>query len=298
MNEFKKNLWGLAGMRILIFLVSLFVCTLTGALIAAFFTVTNNIVMIKIGQGISSAMMFIAPPLILYLVTRNQPMQYLGFRKPFRWWALLTGIVLMFISLPLTNILGDWNAGIKIGGAFEVLEDWLKTFDEASEALIERMMNVNTVWGLLGNLLVLALIPAIGEELTFRGVLQQALTRGCKNVHLAVFISAFVFSFIHMQFSGFLPRMFLGMLLGYMFYYTGSIWTSILMHFINNGFIVVIYYLNNKGLANIDVEHFGSPEGWECLGNTGTVMVYVLSLLLTVGAIVLVAKKQSKYGRK
>ena len=65
MNEFKKNLWGLAGMRILIFLVSLFVCTLTGALIAAFFTVTNNIVMIKIGQGISSAMMFIAPPLIL-----------------------------------------------------------------------------------------------------------------------------------------------------------------------------------------------------------------------------------------
>ena len=107
--------------------------------------------------------------------------------------------------------------------------------------------------------MVIALIPAVGEELTFRGVLQQSLTRKM-NPHVAIFLSAAIFSFIHFQFYGFLPRLFLGLLLGYMFYITGSLWTSILMHFLNNGTAVVLYYLNAKGTLDIDVEHFGASD--------------------------------------
>ena len=83
--------------------------------------------------------------------------------------------------------------------------------------------------------------------------------------------------------------MFLGLILGYMFYYSGSLWTSILMHFINNGTAVVVAYLDYKGLANIDWEHFGS---------TSNVALLIASLVLTVGMIVIVAKNQYKYGRK
>ena len=285
MDEFKKNLKQSTGMRIFIFLMAFFVCTLLGAAIAALFTLGNDITRLKIGQGISSALMFIAPPLILYAFTRTEPMRQIGFRKPAHWWMLLVGVVLMFVSLPLTNILGTWNEKANFG---EFLETFLKMLEDAAGDLTQRMLEVDTIWGLLGNLLVIALIPAVGEELTFRGVVQQALTRKC-NPHVAIWLSAFIFSFIHFQFYGFLPRMFLGLILGYLFYYSGSLWTSILMHFINNGTAVVVAYLDYKGLANVDWEHFGS---------TSNVVLLIASLVLTVGMIVIAAKNQYKYGRK
>ena len=285
MDEFKKNLKQSTGMRVFIFLMAFFVCTLIGAAVAALFTLGNDITRLKIGQGISSALMFIAPPLILYAFTRTEPMRQIGFRKPACWWMLLVGVILMFVSLPLTNILGTWNEKVNFG---ESLETLLKMLEDAAGDLTERMLQVDTIWGLLGNLLVIALIPAIGEELTFRGVLQQSLTRRF-NPHLAIWLSAFIFSFIHFQFYGFLPRMFLGLILGYMFYYSGSLWTSILMHFINNGTAVVVAYLDYKGLANVDWEHFGS---------TSNVALLITSLVLTAGMIVIVAKNQYKYGRK
>ena len=285
MDEFKKNLKQSTGMRIFIFLMAFFVCTLIGAAIAALFTIGNDITRLKIGQGISSALMFIAPPIILYAFTRTEPMRQIGFRKPAFWWMLLIGVILMFVSLPLTNILGTWNEKANFG---ETLETILKMMEDTAGDLTERMLQVDTFGGLLGNLLVIALIPAIGEELTFRGVLQQSLTRRC-NPHVAIWLSAFIFSFIHFQFYGFLPRMFLGLILGYMFYYSGSLWISILMHFINNGTAVVVAYLDYKGLANVDWEHFGS---------TSNVALLIISLVLTVGMIVIVAKNQYKYGRK
>ena len=288
MDEFKKNLKTSTGMRIFIYLMALFVCALVGGAIAALFTIGNDIVSIKIGQGISSALIFVAPPIILYTVTRTEPMRQLGFRQPAQWWMLLMGIVLMFVALPLTNILGVWNEGMNFGEAFETLEALLKQLEDAAGDLTQRMLEVDSVWGLLANLLVIALIPAIGEELTFRGVLQQSLTRRC-NVHVAIFLSAFIFSFIHFQFYGFLPRMFLGLVLGYLFYYSGSIWTSILMHFVNNGAAVVVAYLDYKGLTDMDWEHFGS---------TSNVFLLLASLLLTVGIVYLVSRNQYKYGRK
>ena len=289
MDEFKKNLKESTGFRVFIYLMALLVCTLVGGGVTLFLAVGNNIDMLKLGQGISSALMFIAPPLILYAFTRNQPMREIGFRKPNSAWMLLIGVALMFVSLPLTNLLTDWNEKMNFGSAFESLEAMLKQMEDAAGDLTERMLQVDTVWGLLVNLLVIALIPAIGEELTFRGMLQQALHRGCKNAHVAVFLSAFIFSFIHFQFYGFLPRLFLGLILGYLFYYSGSLWTSILMHFVNNGAAVVVAYLEHKGLTDVDYEHFGA---------TSNVWLLLLSFVVTVGLIVLSNKIKTKYGRK
>lgn len=278
MDEFKKNLKGSTGLRIFIYLIALMVCALIGTVVTMF--LMGDITQMKIGQGISSAMIFIAPPLILYAFTRHQPMRELGFRKPNSAWLLLIGVVLMFVSLPLTNLLTSWNEKMNFGAAFESLEALLQQLEETAGDLTERMLQVDSFGGLLFNLLVIALIPAIGEELTFRGVLQQALTRRC-NVHVAVFLSAFIFSFIHFQFYGFLPRMFLGLLLGYLFYYSGSLWTSILMHFVNNGAAVVVAYLDYKGQIDVDIDHFGATSNVWLLG---------ASLAVTVGLIILSAK--------
>ena len=251
------------GKRILLFLIILLISSLIGAVISAIFMSADDMG-IKIAQGLSSIMMFVVPPIVYFFITRKEDqMEAMGLREPVEpQWIILIGVVLMFVSLPVTNQLTRWNESTTIFSSFEKLEDYLKMLEETAAATTEKMLNVDTIGGLLLNLLVIALIPAIGEELTFRGVLQQGLMRKM-NPHVAIVLSAAIFSFIHFQFYGFLPRMFLGLLLGYMFYITNSLWTSILMHFVNNGTAVVVYYLNNKGTISIDPEHFGEvPNLW------------------------------------
>ena len=271
------NLKQSTGIRILIFLVILLVSGLIGVAASAILMFGGDTGM-KLGQGISSIFMFVVPPIVYYFITRKEhQMKDLGFRKlspP--WWLILIGALLMFISLPVSNLLTEWNESMKLGGALQMLEDMLKTLEQTAADLTERMLNVNTIGGLLFNLVIIALIPAVGEELTFRGVLQQGLTRRM-NPHVAIILSAAIFSFIHFQFYGFLTRMFLGMLLGYMFYITGSLWTSILMHFLNNGSAVLLYYLNNKGIINVDVDHFGAVQN---------VWLIIASAAVTIGLIV------------
>ena len=249
------------GMRIFLFLIILLISSLIGIVASSFFVLSGDMGA-KIGQGISSVMLFVVPPIVYYLVTRKErPMQALGFRNISPWWLLLIGVLLMFVSIFVTATLTTWNESMNLGPAFQRLEDYMKTLEETAKVFTDKMLNVSTFGGLLLNLLIIALIPAVGEELTFRGVLQQSLTRRM-NPHLAIFLSAAIFSFIHFQFYGFLPRMFLGILMGYMFYITGSLWTSIAMHFANNGTAVVLYYLDNKGLLE-DAEHFGeTANSW------------------------------------
>ena len=278
-NFFTENLRQSTGMRVFIFAIIFLVCTLLGAAVTAIMALGGDL-MLKLAQGISSVLMFVVPPIVYYYITRtDRPMKALGFRKVAApvWALVLAGVVLMYVSLPVTNQLSSWNEGLQLGGAFEKLGTWIKALEDSTAAITERMLNVNTIGGLLLNLVVIALIPAVGEELTFRGVLQQGLTSRLKNPHLAIILSAAIFSFIHFQFFGFLPRMFLGLLLGYMFYITGSLWTSMLMHFLNNGTAVVLYFLNNKNIIDVDVDHFGS------LSNSWLVAV---SALLTIALIV------------
>ena len=289
MDEFKKNMVRSTGMRVFIYLMALLVCSLIGGALTLWLAAGNDIVKLKIGQAVSSFLIFVAPPLILYGFTRPKPFQAIGFRKPFNGWLLLIGVALMFVSLPLTNWLTTVNEKMTLGTAFESLETMLQQMEEAAGDLTDRMLQVDTLPGLLFNLLVIALIPALGEELTFRGVLQQALVKGCKNAHVGIWLSAALFSFIHFQFYGFLPRMFLGIILGYMFYYSGSLWTSILMHFVNNGTAVVVAYLEQKGLTEVEPDQFGA---------TDNLVWVIVSVVATVALIVLSRLIKQKYGRK
>lgn len=276
-NLFIEDLKQSTGMRGFLFLIILLISSLIGIVLSRVFIAAGDTGM-RIAQGLSSLFMFVVPPVVYYFITRKvRPMHGLGFRSlAHPWWLIFLGVALMFVSLPVTNQLTTWNEAMKLGGMFSRLEEWMKSLEEAAQATTERMLNASSIGDLLLNLLIIALIPAVGEELTFRGVLQQSLTRHMKNPHVAIWLSAAIFSFIHFQFYGFLPRMFLGVLLGYMFHITGSLWTSIAMHFVNNGTAVMLYYLNNKGILDVDVEHFGALENPWFVG---------LSAVVTAGLI-------------
>lgn len=275
-NLFLDNLKQSTGMRIFLYLIILLISSLIGVALTAALMFAGNLGL-KLGQGLSSIMMFVVPPIVYYFITRKKhQMQALGLRKTLSPWLLLVGAALMFISLPVTDQLGLWNENMHLGGALQFLEDLMKNMEDAAAEVTERMLNVDTIGGLLLNLLIIALIPTVGEELTFRGVLQQSLTRRM-NPHVAICLSAAIFSFIHFQFYGFLPRMFLGLLLGYLFYISDSLWTSILMHFVNNGTAVVLYYLSNKGIIDVDVDHIASlPMGYIVASAVATIAIIVL----------------------
>ena len=275
-NLFTENLKQSTGMRIFLFLIIFLIGTLIGAEASKLFVIDGDTGM-KIGQGVASIFMFVVPPIVYYYITRKENrMQALGFRRlSSPWWLIIVALVLMFVSIPVTTTLTTWNEGMHLGGAFSGIEKWMKELEETAQALTDKMTNVDTIGGLLLNLLVIALIPAVGEEMTFRGVIQQSLTRRM-NPHIAIILSAAIFSFFHFQFFGFLPRLFLGILLGYMFYITGSLWTSILMHFVNNGAAVTLYYLGNIGVIE-DAEHWGETQN---------VWIIVASAVMTLGLII------------
>jgi membrane protease YdiL (CAAX protease family) len=125
--------------------------------------------------------------------------------------------------------------------------------------ITEKMLNVSTLGALLFNVFLVAVVPALGEELFFRGTIQRLLS-DWKGALFAIWITAFVFSAIHMQFYGFLPRMLLGAFLGYLLLWSGSLWLPIIAHFVNNSVAVVFYYLKFNGVKVIDVETIGTDD--------------------------------------
>jgi membrane protease YdiL (CAAX protease family) len=145
----------------------------------------------------------------------------------------------MVLITPLVSFLLEWNMAINV-------PDWISEYDKKSDDIVEAFLKMNNYWDLVFNIIILAVIPAIGEELLFRGLLQQSLIKKTGNIHIAIFITALIFSAFHLHFSGLFPRILLGLVLGYLFYWSKSLWIPIIAHFLNNAMLVVVSYPDFK----------------------------------------------------
>ena len=236
-------------------ILSLVVSTITTLASGSF----SELSVLRIAQISSQIFTFVLPPILYAILVKDNPISALGLNKvKFHW--LLLGIAMMYIILPLNSAFAEWNAELKLPESMKALEELMKSMQDAAAEATEKMLNINNISGLIINIIMIAGLAALGEELLFRSLLQTSLIKICKNAHIGIIIASAVFSFIHFEFYGFLPRLVLGLLLGYMFYFSGSIWIPMLMHFLNNGTIVVLYFLNNKGITNIDLETFGKTS--------------------------------------
>jgi membrane protease YdiL (CAAX protease family) len=140
------------------------------------------------------------------------------------------------------------------------IPEWASEMERSATGMLEGLLVMESPVELLYNLLVVAVLPAIGEELLFRGLMQQQLERGTGRPHLAVWLTALVFSAIHLQFEGFIPRLLLGAGLGYLFYWTRNLWIPIIAHFIFNGGQVVARYFAEDETAALDLEEVQDPQ--------------------------------------
>lgn len=244
----------------LLFLFFFFSLVVT-ALIAVLFGSGQQPETLRLQMILQRIFMFILPPLLV---------AYLWFDKPFSWlrlnkfpglWQIVSVVVLSVVIVPFVNVLTALNAQMVLPEWLSGVSEWMRTMEDSAAGLTMKLLNVNDSFLLLQNIILVALIPAIGEELFFRGGIQTIISDK-KNIHLAVWISAFVFSAIHLQFYGFVPRMLLGGMYGYLLFWSGSLWLPVIAHFVNNGMAVLVYYLRYNGSSMPDPDTLGLGRQW------------------------------------
>lgn len=272
------------GSRLLTFMLLLIFGILFSSVLGVFVAMINggeifSFKNLRIIQVLNQVVGFMMPAVVYAILVKEKPFNFLGFNKMPAW--SLLGIVAMFTIIPFLGTVTDWNDSIVFPESMRAIEEQMRATQQKSEEIIEMFISQGS---LFSSLLIIAALAAVSEELLFRSVIQRWLMKLFKNVHVAIIVTAIVFSAFHMDFFGFFPRLFLGVMLGYMFWMTGSIFPSMLMHFVNNATIVMLHYLNTRGFIDIDVDHFCS---------TDNVLVIILSLIMTV-AIFIICNRFSK----
>jgi membrane protease YdiL (CAAX protease family) len=172
---------------------------------------------------------------------------YLQSRETPRWTTLSLSLLLMLVSLPLVLYSLYLNQQLPLPELFKSAED-------QAETALKGLLQMENMWELLANLTLIAILPAIGEELVFRGVIQQQLMRRIQNPWMTILLASVIFSAAHMQFEGFIPRMLLGFILGWLYWKTQNFWVPVLCHFFNNGLQVIGQYLYKQDLSTVDLE--------------------------------------------
>jgi membrane protease YdiL (CAAX protease family) len=231
----------------------------------------------KFTQIISHLGTFAISSFLFALLVSKDASLYLGLKSRPKMLSLLITLVLTFVVSPWVGYVYDLNQAMQLPSFMAGVQAWMKNSEDLAMQLTEAFLGKPTVAGFAVNLIMIGLIPAIGEEFLFRGVIQRLLKDWIGNAHVAIFISALLFSAMHMQFYGFFPRFALGLLFGYLFYWSGSLWLPMLAHFLNNGMAVLVSYLFEQGLTTVTAEDFGKTESmyWVWLSVLGTVFLSV-----------------------
>jgi len=245
------------------------------------------VLFLKFYQVVNQIGIFILPTLVFSFLVSSNSINYLTLNRVPKLISILLGGMIIYAILPFNNYLDEINRQINLPDFLSGMEDWMFEKESQAKRITEIFLNANTISGLLLNIFVVALVPAIGEELLFRGVLLKLFNNLFRNIHVAVIISAVIFSAIHLQFYGFLPRVLLGILLGYLFVFTGSIWVPIFAHFVNNASSVIIYYLHQNDHIKISMDDFGSSSN----------IVYIIgSLLMSIWLLMMIYQKERVEG--
>jgi membrane protease YdiL (CAAX protease family) len=224
--------------------------------------------------------LFLIPSFLFARFCDSKPGQYLGFRSATSLYFIL-GTVVLIVALPFVNWSGIINN--ELIPETTAIGKWMKASEEATGKQIEFMLKKRGIQDLLMNLFFVAVFAGVGEELFFRGVLQRLFIKLFKNPWAGILIAAFIFSAIHFQFYGFIPRFILGILLGVIYWYSGSLWPAIVAHFAYDAFAVIMVYFNPSMIDNENID----------------IPIVTLSVLAAISAsivlgIVILMKKRSK----
>jgi uncharacterized protein len=207
-----------------------------------------------IAQGIASFFTFIFSGYLYIKMIEAKDLNFLNFEKI----PSVLIFILMFLAQlafsPINGFFQSINEKMTFPPFLKGLEATLKGMEESMADMVAYLTVFDTPTKLIVAIIVIAVFAGIGEELIFRGLVQRKLIKAFQNHHAAIWVAAILFSAIHMQFYGFLPRMFLGALFGYFYFWTGNIWVPIAGHIFNNTLAIVLVHLVKIKAINADIE--------------------------------------------
>lgn len=211
--------------------------------------------MVLMMQGVASFGGFIITPLIFYyMMVKGSILKDYFKLSPNVTTSIVITIIMVFSFMIVNTIFIDWNANLQLPEVFSGLERWATELEESMADLTKYLTDFDSTGYFVLCVIIIAVIPGIGEELLFRGFLQNVFRKIFRNDHVAVWIAAILFSAIHFQFYGFVPRMLLGALFGYLYLWSGNLLIPIIAHFLNNFISLFSLYIYQKGLTEFDVE--------------------------------------------
>ncbi len=283
-----------AYLKILVFgmivIVSLFLVLLLGALIGMPFfgdnildqiTLPYNLNnpevldMMKYFQIVSQIGLFLLPTLLFAYLVNRKVWEYLKLdNKPYLFSFIAGGLAIVAL-LPFISWLVQINQMLHLPESMTGVENWMQKTERQATEITEAFLSTSTVGGFIINLIMIAIIPAIGEEFFFRGILLRLFREWSKNAHVAVFISALLFSAFHLQFYGFVPRFLLGVFLGYLFVISKNLWVPVFVHFVNNALAVIALFMASRGMIETDIESLGKYENYSVI-----IISTIISILL------------------
>lgn len=234
---------------------------------------------IRVMQVFQSVFIFLVPALLCAYLFNEDGCQYLKIKKAVNLKVLIYSIILIVAIQPLISFTGYYNKMMTLPESLSELEQSMQAMENSAAALLERLMADHSPDVVIANFIVIAVAAGITEEFFFRGSLQQLVKKICHNRHVTVWITAFIFSFIHFQFYGFVPRMLLGALLGYIFLWSGNLWIPVIVHTLNNALSVALYYKFHSTPVYDRLENFGTGNTiWATVASIAVTGV-ILSLL-------------------
>lgn len=223
----------------------------------------TNINPLKFLQLFNSLGLFVIPGIVftlLFMKNKSNELR-IDITGPFFNYGLV--ILLFFTLIPIINYSVKINEALQLPEFLSGLEQWMKSSEENAKELTMAFLKMENPGDFILNVFLIALIPAVGEELIFRGLIQKIINKNKKNYHIGIWVSAIIFSAIHFQFYGFVPRMLLGAFFGYLLVWSGSLWLPIFAHFLNNATGVIGAYIYGYDNLENDIDQIGSAEGTE-----------------------------------
>jgi uncharacterized protein len=204
-------------------------------------------------QTFSTPIPFIGAALFFWILIEKQSVNDFSLRETSLPMLFLVGILVIGF-MPFDAIFIELNQKLNLPESMKSVQDWMKKSEDATAELTKFITDFKSSSQLIVAIIVVAVLAGVSEELVFRGVLQNIAIKAFKNHHVAIWFAAFWFSFIHFQFFGFIPRMLLGALFGYLYFWTKNLWIPIFAHFVNNGFTLLMVYLYKNKTVNLDIE--------------------------------------------
>lgn len=254
-------------------------------------SVLSNIVsrpeaLLKISMVLQDVLVFTLPPVITALIVTKLPAKMLAVDVKPNGTITMLSVATLICSMPAMNFVIEWNKGWHLPASMSTVEELFRTMEENAQSVTDSLMAGCTIPSLIVSVLIVGVMAGFTEELFFRGGMQRIMTLGGKtNKHVAVWAVAIIFSLIHFQLFGFVPRMLLGAFFGYLLVWSGSVWVPMIVHMTNNSLVVLSTWweVNHSSTTAMKIDEIGTdlstPSGWISL---------LFSILLTIAGLVLI----------